>query len=81
MLRGDTPEYPIWVLLDAPRGDLIIDWIIARGDPTGKFRRAGFHPCAVICQNCPSTRDPFNDLPWAAETRGFQLYLGEANLP
>jgi hypothetical protein len=81
MLRGDTPEYPIWVLLHAPRGDLIIDWIIARGDPTGKFRRAGFHPCAVICQNCPSTRDPFNDLPWAAETRGFQLYLGEANLP
>ncbi|MBM2842180.1 MAG: 2 protein [Anaerolineales bacterium] len=76
-LRGDTPEYPIWVLMGAPRNDLVFDWIIARGDPTGNLRRAGFHPCAVICQHCPATRAPFNDLPWVSESQGFQLYLQE----
>jgi hypothetical protein len=80
-LRGDSPEYPIWVLLGAPRSDLKIDWIIARGDPTGRFRDPAFQPCAVICQDCSSTREPFNDLPWVAESHGLQLYLKQGAVP
>ncbi len=80
-LRGNAPEYPIWDLMGAPRSDVVFDWIIARGDSTAKFRRAGFAPCAIICQGCARTREPFNDLPWVAERRGYQLYLRETQLP
>jgi hypothetical protein len=78
MLHGDSPEYPIWVLMDAPRNDLTVDWIIRRGDATGKFRRPDFSPCAVICQGCGEGTTTVSGLPLKEESGGFRLYLREA---
>ena len=50
MLSGDAGEYPLWVLFNAPNEDLTIEWIISKQDVSGKLRREGFTPCAVICE-------------------------------
>ena len=75
MLSGDTGEYPLWVLLDAPNEDLKIDWIISKNDPSGKYRIEGFEPCAVICEGCGSYDEMYNDLPLVFDAYGFRLYL------
>lgn len=80
MLNGDTPEYPLWVLMGAPRDDLFVDWIIRRSDATGKFRRPDFQACAVICQNCPPELVVLNGLPLKEDAGGFRLYLNETSL-
>jgi hypothetical protein len=75
MLRGDTGEYPLWVLLEAPRDDLTVDWIISKNDVSGKYRIQDYKPCAVICQKCDSFGDRYNDIPLAFEGYGFRLFL------
>jgi hypothetical protein len=75
MLSGDTGEYPLWVLLDAPNEDLKIDWIISKKDVSGKYRIEGFTPCAVICERCEWAGDEFNGLPLYFQEYGFRLYL------
>lgn len=75
MLRGDTPEYPLWVLMGAPRSEVVIRWIIARSDPSGSYRPEDFSPCAVICQGCGPQIEEFNGLPRRARESGFSLYL------
>jgi hypothetical protein len=75
MLSGDTGEYPLWVLLDAPNEDLKIDWIISKNDPSGKYRIEGFEPCAVICEGCGSYDEMYNGLPLVFDAYGFRLYL------
>lgn len=52
MLSGNGFEYPLWVLLGAPRETLEIEWIVA-GTPSALYEDPNLTPCAVICENCP----------------------------
>ncbi|MGH2606138.1 MAG: hypothetical protein ACRDG5_06065, partial [Anaerolineales bacterium] len=75
MLGGDAPEYPLWVYLGAPRSDLTMEWIVA-GTPSERYRRAGFEPCAVVCdRSCPADWTAVRDLPLRLELSGVRLYL------
>jgi hypothetical protein len=74
MISGAGAEYPIWVYLGAPRGDLRIEWIIS-GDPSEKYRDLSFDPCAAICQYCPQDWETFRELPLVYERFSFRLFL------
>ena len=74
MISGAGAEYPIWVYLGAPRGNLRIEWIIS-GDPTDKYRDLSFDPCAAICQYCPKDWETFRELPLVYQRYSFRLFL------
>lgn len=74
MLGGDSVEYPLWMLLDAPRPDLQVEWIVA--DELGTDRLLpGFRPCAVICEDCPHETQGIRGLPIHAVFDNFTLYM------
>jgi hypothetical protein len=75
MLRGDSPEYPLWVLLGAPDKAMRMEWIIRETDVSGKFRDPYFKPCALICETCVHEGDRYNDLSLVYDNYGFRLYL------
>jgi hypothetical protein len=75
ILKGDTAEYLLWVLLDAPRKELTVDWIISTSDVSGTYRLDGFQPCAVICEGCGSEGDRYYELPLVFDNYGYRLYL------
>jgi hypothetical protein len=77
MLRGDTPEYPLWVLLETPSSGVTIRWIISERDVSGIFTPSDFEPCAVICENCGYEGDTFNQLPLIYDDYGFRLYMNK----
>lgn len=62
MLSGNSAEYPFWVLLGAPRKDLLIEWIVG-GDLYQHYKDPNFHPCAIICESCPVEWDMLRGLP------------------
>ena len=72
-LAGNQAEYPLWVLLGAPRDGLWIEWNVA-GTPSAKFARTEPAPCAVICEGCANT-DRVAGLPLAWEYDTLRLYL------
>jgi len=74
MISGASMEYPLWVLLDAPREDLWIEWI-EKGTPSAKYSRPNFTPCAVICESCPEDWEVIRGLPIVYDRFGFQLFL------
>jgi hypothetical protein len=74
MLGGDSVEYPLWILLDAPRPDLQVEWIVANELATDTLL-PGFHPCAVICEECPQGTSEIRGLPIHAVFDNFTLYL------
>lgn len=53
MISGAADEYTLWQLLGAPRPSLRLEWIVG-GNPSARLEPPDFHPCAVICENCPS---------------------------
>jgi len=74
MLGGDAAEYPLWVYLGAPRSDLLIEWIVA-GTPSERYRRPGFQPCAVVCdESCPVEWTTVAGLPLRLDHSGYRLY-------
>jgi hypothetical protein len=75
MLSGDSPEYPLWLLLDAPDESLRIEWIIARSDPSGSYRAEDFSPCAMVCASCPQDWVEFREMPLVYEDYGHRLFL------
>jgi hypothetical protein len=77
MLGGDSPEYPLWVLLDAPGSDVTVRWIISRQDVSGSYRPEGFDACAVICERCDWAGDAFDGLPLDLEVGSLRLYLSK----
>jgi hypothetical protein len=77
MLRGDTPEYPLWVLLETPASGVAIRWIISEGDVSGAFAPQDFEPCAMICENCDFEGEAFNQLPLVYDDYGFRLYFSK----
>jgi hypothetical protein len=81
MLGGNAAEYPLWVLLGAPREDVQIEWIVA-GDASVRFEDPGFEPCAVVCdESCPGDWPVVRGLPLGYEQSGFRLYIGEPSPP
>jgi hypothetical protein len=74
-ISGSGAEYPFWVLLGAPRGELQIEWLVS-GTPSAAYKDNDFKACAVICDNtCPSEWEEVNDLPLTHSTAGFRLYM------
>jgi hypothetical protein len=61
MLGGDSAEYPLWPLLNAPRQPMRIEWIVA-GRPAARHVDPTFQPCAAICGgSCPQIGPRFGD--------------------
>jgi Dolichyl-phosphate-mannose-protein mannosyltransferase len=77
MLSGNEAEYPLWVLLGAPRKDLHIEWIVG-GDFYQHYRTPNFQPCAVICESCPKDWVTLRGLPVVYDDQTFRLYLQES---
>jgi hypothetical protein len=73
-LSGNSPEYLLWVLLDAPRPDLRVEWLVS-GGPPGLTNSPGFAPCAVICEKCGAEVQEFNGLPRVYTRDDFQLFM------
>ena len=74
MLGGDTAEYPLWVLLGAPRSDLQVEWIVA-GELATKQLLPQFRPCAVVCEDCPGEMQEIRGLPVHSAIGNFTLYM------
>ena len=76
MISGAWPsaEYPFWALLDAPRDDLQIEWLVT-GTPSARFSEIDFKACAIICDlSCPNEWQTIRGLPLSYENGGFRLY-------
>jgi hypothetical protein len=74
MLSGGNAEYPLWVLLGAPRRSLEIEWLVS-GTPTDRYTDPNFQPCAIICQKCPQDWQTLRGLPIAYDDGAYRLYL------
>jgi hypothetical protein len=74
MLSGNSAEYPVWVLLGAPRQDLLIEWIVG-GDRYQRYEDSDFHACAIICEDCPAEWTTLRDLPIQYDDQSYRLYL------
>jgi len=74
MLLGNSAEYPLWVLLGAPRSDVNIEWIIG-GDLYESYKDPNFHPCAIICENFAQEWSTLRGLPIVYDDKTFRLYL------
>jgi hypothetical protein len=73
MLKGDDPEYLLWVLMGAPRSGVRIEWIVS--GPTTRYERLNFQPCAVICRGCTMEQSPLRGLEIAQQRGDTWLYL------
>jgi hypothetical protein len=73
MLRGDDPEYLIWVLMGAPHFKGKIEWIVS--GPTDRYSPADFKPCAIICSGCTMDQTPLRELEIAQQRGDIWLYL------
>ena len=75
MITGNQAEYPLWVLMGAPRDDLEMEWIIGERAPSAAFRQLDFNPCAIICERCSEERTTIRGLPRVDVIGEFHLYL------
>jgi hypothetical protein len=72
MLHGDDPEYLFWVMMNAPRLSLKIEWIVS--GPTTRYERPDFKPCAVICMGCDPQENIRGNI-FAEQFGDLQLFL------
>jgi len=75
-LSGSGAEYPLWVLLGAPRADLRMEWLVG-GTPSAEAAPRDFHPCAVVCERCPEGWSTVRGLPEVYHYGSFRLFLEE----
>jgi len=75
MITGNQAEYPLWVLMGAPRNDLEMEWIIGERAPSAAYRQSDFNPCAIICERCPEEQTTIRGLPRVESIGEFHLYL------
>jgi hypothetical protein len=73
-MGGISPEYLLWVLLDAPRPDLRVEWLVS-GGPSGLTLSPDFTPCAVICEKCAANVQEFKGLPLVYTRDVYQLFM------
>ena len=78
MLSGNGAEYPFWYMLEAPRDDLRMEWIV-EGTYSAELSDVDFKPCAVICENCQIQSELFRGLPQVIERSPYRLYLSTAD--
>jgi hypothetical protein len=78
MLKGNGVEYPFWYMLNAPRQDLRMEWIVA-DTYSASLSDPNFEPCAVICEDCKLESQTFRGLPASFERAPYRLYLSEEN--
>ena len=76
LLAGNGVEYPFWTMLNAPRKDLRMEWIV-KDTPSEKLADKDFNPCAVICENCMLDDERFRGLPMVHARAPYRLYLKE----
>lgn len=74
-MGGMAAEYPLWVLLGAPRDDLRIEWFVS--GPSKRYAQADFRPCGVLCEGCQDQQS-YNGLPLIYHYDTFRLYLQPA---
>ncbi len=63
MLNGNTREYPIWVLMGAPRDTLTVDWIVSRGVVNRQVPPAGLRG---LCRHLRVVSSFVDDPQWPA---------------
>jgi len=73
-ISGNGAEYPLWVLLGAPRADLRVEWLVG-GTPSAKAAPTDFAPCAVVCEKCPESWSTVRGLPEVYHYGSFRLFL------
>lgn len=73
-LGGNAAEYPLWVLLGAPRSGVQLEWLVG-GTPSARYATQDFTPCAVICQSCPSSWVQVHGLLEVFHSGKFRLFL------
>jgi hypothetical protein len=73
MLKGDDPEYLLWVLMGAPRSAAVIEWIVSGS--TSRYSSLEFQPCAIICIGCTLDQSPLRGLEIAQQVSDMWLYL------
>ena len=73
MLKGDDPEYLVWVLMGAPKAPMRIEWIVS--GPTGRYSSPDFKPCAIICRGCSLDQSPLRGLVIAQQLGDTWLFL------
>jgi hypothetical protein len=73
-LGGNSAEYPLWVMLGAPRSGVRLEWLVG-GTPSARFAAPDFVPCAVVCQNCPASWTQVHGLPEVYRNGRFRLFL------
>jgi hypothetical protein len=73
MLKGDDPEYLLWVLMGAPRSQARLEWIVS--GPTDRYNPTDFKPCAIICRGCTRDQSPLRGLVIAKQIGDVWLYL------
>jgi len=78
-IPGNQAEYPLWVLLGAPRDALRIEWLIDSPN-VDEDDIADFQPCAVILQPCAEDQGFFVGLPRVYEHKptDYCLYVDPA---
>lgn len=75
MLKGSAAEYPLWVYLGSPNGDLKIEWLIA-GTPSEAYIDPDFQPCAVICDtSCADDMQYVRGLPLYDSKSGYRTFM------
>jgi hypothetical protein len=73
MLKGDDPEYLLWVLMGAPSAPIRMEWIVS--GPTDRYSLPDFKPCAIICRGCTREQSPLRGLVIAQQMGDTWLYL------
>lgn len=73
-LPGAAAEYPLWVLLDAPRSGVHVGWSVA-GTPSAALTEALPPACAVVCHDCPGDQALYHDLELAMRRGNYSLFL------
>lgn len=73
MLKGDDPEYLLWVLMGAPRSQATLEWIVSGS--TSRYSPQEFQPCAIICNGCTLDQSPLRGLEIAQQVSDLWLYL------
>jgi hypothetical protein len=79
VLQGNAAEYPLWMLLGAPRNAPRIEWVIEDRGVTDDSH-SSFDPCAVILHPCAEDQGIFAGLPRVYEHKpsDYCLFLDPA---
>jgi len=70
---GITTEYQIWAVLNTPREDIRLEWIVA-GNPSAAYIDPFFEPCLIVCHLCPDNQVEIKGLSRVIDGRVYAIY-------